>query len=57
MGKATFEIEDSEIQVKAREGIYIEPKTNHSISNDEDFSLEFLVISQPTSRGDRTEII
>ncbi len=54
-GTATFEIEDSIIEVEAGNGIHIPPKTKHCIKNDQPENLEFLVISEPTTRGDRHE--
>ena len=55
-GKATFEIEDQVMIIEAGEGIHIPPKTKHRIRNDESKNLEFIVISEPTTRGDRQEI-
>ncbi len=52
-GKAIFEIEKEEIEVEEGNGIHIPPNTNHRIRNDETVDLEFLVISQPNTRGDR----
>ncbi|MEM8999037.1 MAG: cupin domain-containing protein [Bacteroidota bacterium] len=50
-GKATFEIDI--IEVKSGSGIHILPKTKHRIRNDQSENLEFIVISEPTTRGDR----
>ena len=52
-GTATFEIEGKTIEVKKGEGIHIKPQIVHQISNEEITDLEFIVISQPTTRGDR----
>ena len=52
-GKATFEIEDEVIEVEKGNGIHIPPKTKHRIRNDQSEDLEFIVISEPTTRGDR----
>lgn len=54
-GKATFEIENEIIEIEAGNGIYIQPNKKHRIYNKELIDLEFLVISQPTTRGDRYE--
>lgn len=54
-GKATFEIEDEIIEIQVGEGIHILPKVKHRIRNDQPTNLEFIVISQPTTRGDRYE--
>jgi len=52
-GKATFEIGDKIVEVEKGSGIHIPPKTKHKIRNDQSENLEFLVISEPTTRGDR----
>jgi len=52
-GKATFEIEDKIIEVDHGNGIHILPKTKHRIRNDHSENLEFIVISEPTTRNDR----
>ncbi len=54
-GTATFEIEDQICEVEAGEGIHILPNTKHRIRNDQPEKLEFIVISEPTSHGDRFE--
>lgn len=55
-GKAIFEIENEELCVEKGDGIHIKSKMRHRIRNDENTNLEFLVISQPTSRGDRIDV-
>ncbi|MEE9361425.1 MAG: cupin domain-containing protein [Cellulophaga sp.] len=55
-GKATFEIENEIIEVEAGNGIQIFPKTNHRIRNDQSENLEFLVISEPSTFGDRCNV-
>lgn len=52
-GTATFEIEGEIIKIHKGEGIHIKPRIVHQISNEEIIDLEFIVISQPTTRGDR----
>ncbi|AWX45213.1 hypothetical protein HME9304_02225 [Flagellimonas maritima] len=52
-GKATFEIEDKVIEIDKGSGIHIPPKTKHRILNRQSENLEFIVISEPTTRGDR----
>ena len=52
-GKATFEIEDKIIEIDKGAGIHIPAKTKHRIRNDQSENLEFIVISEPTTRGDR----
>lgn len=52
-GKATFEIENEIVEIEKGNGIHIPPKTKHRIQNDQSEYLEFIVISEPTTRGDR----
>lgn len=55
-GQATFLIAKKQVLVEAGQGIHILPKTNHQIKNESGEDLEFLVISQPHSHGDREEV-
>lgn len=55
-GIASFEIDGKVIELKSGEGINILPNTNHLIRNNQSENLEFLVISQPSTRGDRYEV-
>jgi len=52
-GIGTFEIDDQIIEVEKGSGIHILPKIKHSIKNNTSENLEFIVISHPTTRGDR----
>jgi len=52
-GKATFEIEDKIVEIEKGNGIHILPKTKHRIRNKQSENLEFIVISEPATRGDR----
>ncbi|MFK7950220.1 MAG: cupin domain-containing protein [Saprospiraceae bacterium] len=54
-GVATFEIEAETYEIQTREGVHILPNIRHQIKNLTDQNLEFLVISNPTTRGDRSE--
>ncbi|MEX0361540.1 MAG: cupin domain-containing protein [Allomuricauda sp.] len=54
-GTATFEIANELVQVPAGSGIHIPSGTIHRIRNDQLENLEFLVISEPNTRGDRIE--
>jgi len=55
-GEAMFEIEGETVIIERDEGIEIEPLKNHRISNKTGSDLEFIVISQPTTKhGDRFE--
>jgi mannose-6-phosphate isomerase-like protein (cupin superfamily) len=52
-GMATIEL-GGQIQIlRAQQGIEIAPGLPHQMRNDSNADVEFLVISQPTTRGDR----
>lgn len=53
-GIATFYIEEEKIVVAEQKGLSIAPQTKHYIANETEETLEFLVISQPTTNNDRT---
>lgn len=55
-GEAIFSIENQFTRAIAGEGVHILPKQRHSVQNEGDMNLKFLVISQPTTKGDRIEI-
>ncbi|MCD7978745.1 MAG: cupin domain-containing protein [Tannerellaceae bacterium] len=52
-GMAVFEVEGEWVEVKEKQGFHIEPNQKHRILNNTDNDLEFLVISEPKSHGDR----
>jgi len=52
-GIATMEMDGRETVLGPREGIEIPPGVPHRIRNDSEADAEFLVVSQPTTRGDR----
>jgi mannose-6-phosphate isomerase-like protein (cupin superfamily) len=54
-GSATFKIESVTCEVGKDEGIEIPPGKKHRISNNGSEPLEFVVISAPTTKGDRYE--
>lgn len=54
-GKATFINNDQRVEVSERSGIYIAPKVVHRIKNEGGSDLEFVVISSPSTQGDRIE--
>jgi mannose-6-phosphate isomerase-like protein (cupin superfamily) len=56
-GVATFYIAHEIFTVKQHQGIHIEPSLKHYIENGMEQELVFLVISQPSTHGDRTEVI
>jgi mannose-6-phosphate isomerase-like protein (cupin superfamily) len=55
-GKATIEFDDSSITFGAGEGVHVMPGVNHRFSNAGSEAVEFLVISSPTTQGDRTNV-
>ena len=52
-GTATFEIDENRFVIEKGEGIHILPKIKHKIVNNKSENLIFIVISQPTTSGDR----
>lgn len=52
-GTATFELGDQTFVLGPQEGIEVSPEVPHLIRNDGAVDLEFLVIAQPDSLGDR----
>jgi mannose-6-phosphate isomerase-like protein (cupin superfamily) len=55
-GEAVFFINNEKHIVKTGESITIFAKSKHYISNESTVTLEFLVISNPSTNNDRTEI-
>lgn len=52
-GEAAMEVGGKEISMRAGEGLHVEPGVPHRITNRSDKMIQFLVISQPESHGDR----
>jgi len=52
-GRATFEVEDSIMEIGQGEGLHIEAGKKHRISNESVEDLEFILCSQPSAKGDR----
>jgi mannose-6-phosphate isomerase-like protein (cupin superfamily) len=52
-GVATIEINGEEFILHPHEGVEVPPLTPHQMCNKSKTEIEFLVISQPTSKGDR----
>lgn len=50
-------MENEIIEVETGNGIHILPKTKHRIRNDQSENLEFIVISEPTTHGDRFDVL
>lgn len=52
-GTASFELNGEEIVLHSQEGIEVPPNLPHHIRNHSNEAIEFLVISQPSTQGDR----
>lgn len=55
-GTLCMEREGERHLLNAHEGLEIPPEAKHQARNDSDSDVEFLVISHPTTRGDRTDL-
>jgi mannose-6-phosphate isomerase-like protein (cupin superfamily)/N-acetylglutamate synthase-like GNAT family acetyltransferase len=56
-GKAVFRFNGSEQIVEHNQSLHIPPGTLHNISNSGPGNLDFLVVSEPPSHGDRIDIV
>src|SRR5437868_13206142 len=52
-GEAVLEVDDQKILLSRGQGLHIPPGMPHRILNSSNQPLEFLVISEPPSHGDR----
>ncbi|MBP1996693.1 mannose-6-phosphate isomerase-like protein (cupin superfamily) [Paenibacillus eucommiae] len=52
-GTATIEIDGKEVILNPQEGAEVPPLVPHQMFNKSNNEIEFLVVSQPTSKGDR----
>lgn len=52
-GQATIEVNGEVLQLQEHEGIEIMPHVAHQMMNCSNQDVEFIVISTPTSKGDR----
>lgn len=55
-GQLTMELDGNLHSVPAMSGIEIAPGIPHQARNDSEVDVHFLVVSTPTTRGDRTDI-
>jgi mannose-6-phosphate isomerase-like protein (cupin superfamily) len=55
-GEAVMEVDGCETRLSACEGLRIPPGVRHQIRNESKDSVQFLVISQPPSHGDRVVV-
>lgn len=56
-GVAVMEINGERVELKAHDGAEVPPLVPHQMFNVSDADVEFLVISQPTSKGDREVLV
>ena len=55
-GRARFEVEEETIDLNSGEGLHIAAGKKHRIINPAHEDLEFILCSQPSTTGDRTEV-
>jgi mannose-6-phosphate isomerase-like protein (cupin superfamily) len=55
-GKASMEVQDKKYILLPSDGIEIPPLIPHKISNESTEELNFIVVSNPKSHGDRIEV-
>lgn len=55
-GELTMELEGKIHRLQAQQGIEIPPQARHQARNESGCEVEFLVISHPATRGDRTDL-
>jgi len=55
-GILTIEMDGKSIAIQPQEGLEIPPGIAHQARNDYEQDVEFLVISHPTTRGDRIDV-
>jgi mannose-6-phosphate isomerase-like protein (cupin superfamily) len=55
-GVAIFHTEEGRVELKEQEGLEIRPGLRHHIANEGEEDLEFILCSQPSTAGDRTNI-
>jgi mannose-6-phosphate isomerase-like protein (cupin superfamily) len=55
-GEGTMVFEDHEVNLKKGQGIEIRPKVKHQFKNQSSADVHFLVISVPTTKGDRINL-
>lgn len=55
-GVLSMELEGEIHHIEAQQGLEIPPGSKHQAKNDTASSVEFIVISHPTPRGDRSDL-
>ncbi|MCE9732541.1 cupin domain-containing protein [Pectobacterium sp. IFB5596] len=56
-GTLTIELEGSEHIINKHQGVEIPPGTRHRAKNESDNDVDFIVVSHPTTRGDRIDLL
>ncbi len=56
-GKARLEFGDRSVELEPGQGLEVPPGVAHRFVNAGDVDVRFLVISAPTTRGDRTDLV
>lgn len=55
-GELMMELDGTMHNIRPQQGIEVPPQSRHQARNDSDAPVEFLVISHPTTRGDRFDL-
>lgn len=55
-GEATMVFEDHEVLLRKGDGVEIEPQVKHQFKNNSEGDVHFLVVSVPSTRGDRVNL-
>ena len=55
-GEATIEFDDGAVTFSAGQGVHVPPGVPHRFCNRSASTVRFLVLSSPTTRGDRTNV-
>jgi mannose-6-phosphate isomerase-like protein (cupin superfamily) len=56
-GELTMEMDTAVVTVRSNSGIEVPPGAMHQARNDTNEDVHFLVISSPTTQGDRTDVV
>jgi mannose-6-phosphate isomerase-like protein (cupin superfamily) len=56
-GEATMVFEDREVVLQKGDGLEIEPQVKHQFKNNSKGDVHFLVVSVPSTRGDRVNLL
>jgi mannose-6-phosphate isomerase-like protein (cupin superfamily) len=55
-GEGTMSFEDRDVILKKEQGLEIPPEIKHQFKNESEADVNFLVISIPTTKGDRINV-